>query len=253
MKIYSWPREADLYLQRNQRIHNFRRAFYRNYFSLFHRLEVTGRENIPDGPVLLYANHGGGFDLDVLAMSYAFSRARPVQVMIAENWHFTRSRWGRFAVASGIPTPTRGGVCWNYLDPFLKQDGSRKNEMVTIFPEGSQSTWWNRKRLLNFFPGVVRIALHYKVPLVPVAMVGFNRAAPVLYERPVDHGPADPWVMLPPWPKKLRIVTGEPLLLHENYSGPLSRGEEEHIANTMLRPLLMELLNRWQLTSSHGQ
>ena len=222
---------------------SLRRTFLQSYFDIYHRLEVKGEENIPQGPVLLVANHGGGFDLDVLALINRGHSWRSIEVMIADAWHHSQSLWGKIAVGSGIATPTSGGFDITTLAPFFE---TREPDcpMVAIFPEGDQGRFEHRYQLRPFFPGVVRIALFYDVPVVPVAMVGFHRASPIFYDLAVDHGPADPIVMMPPLPLKLTIEYGEPIRL-EKPAHPLSRHEETEIANTTIRSALARLLRKY--------
>lgn len=92
VKKMSWPSGSAEYLDRFGSYDSLRNRVLKTYFSRYHRLTVEGRDNIPDGPGLIYANHGGGFDLDTLALSHAGVTDRPIQVMIDESWHYITRR-----------------------------------------------------------------------------------------------------------------------------------------------------------------
>ncbi len=226
------------------RYNRVKQSYFHWYFKLYHRLEVSGLGNIPEGAALIAANHGGGFDLDILSLSYFAHPERPIQPLIAQDWHYLNSAWGRYYIGGGIPLWTRGGIRWDYIDPYLDDNGARYPGLVAIYPEGNSSTFWRRHVLGTFFPGVVRIALRYRVPIVPAAMIGFCRAAPIFKEIERDHTPND-IVCLPfTFPVKLKIEFGEPFELKRYYGMSLSREEEFWVANEVVRPRLAALLSR---------
>lgn len=232
------------YRRRFARYNRIKRSYLRWYFRLYHRLEVVGAENIPPGPALIAANHGGGFDLDIISLAYFAHPARPIHPLIAREWHYLNSAWGRYGVGCGIPLPTRGGIRWEYIDPFLSADGPGYPGLVAIFPEGNSSTFFRRRVLGTFFPGVARIALRYRVPVVPAAMVGFSLASPIFKEIERDHTAND--VICTPFtfPVKLKIEFGAPIGLSEYHGMDLDRAEEYWVANEVVRPRLAELLGR---------
>ncbi len=219
-----------------------KKKFFQAYFKYFHRLEVLGRENVPPGPALIAANHSGGLDLDIVALSYCSLPDREIHVLIVETWHYLNSQWGRYYVGGGIPLWTRGGIRYEYIDPYLKPGGDRYPSLVAIYPEGDSGTFRERHRLRRFFSGVARIAIHYQVPILPVAQVGFQKACPILKEIPLDHEPGYPIAPLFPFPVKLKVEFGKPFTLEKYYGRELSRPEENWIANEVIRPQIAELL-----------
>ncbi|HUT52068.1 MAG TPA: 1-acyl-sn-glycerol-3-phosphate acyltransferase [bacterium] len=231
------------YRKKFARYNRRRRAFFRAFFKYYHRLEIIGQERIPDGPALIVANHSGGLDLDIVALSLA-GGDRDIHVLIVENWHFLNSRWGRYYVGGGIPLWTRGGIRYEYIDPYLRPGGENYPGLVAIYPEGDSGTFRERHLLQPFFTGVVRIALHYRVPLVPVAQIGFHNACPIVWEIQRDHYPNDPICPLFPLPAKLKIEFGEPFTLEQFYGRDLSREEQNWIANQFIRPRLAEVIAR---------
>jgi 1-acyl-sn-glycerol-3-phosphate acyltransferase len=95
-----------------------------------------------------------------------------------------------------------------------------------------------------FFPGVVRIALRYRIPIVSAAMVGFGSAAPIFKEIERDHGPNDILCLPFTLPVKLKIDFGEPFELSDYYGRRLSKEEEFWVANNVVRPKLAEVLSK---------
>jgi 1-acyl-sn-glycerol-3-phosphate acyltransferase len=241
--------QADLatmeeYRRRFARYNRVKRSCFRRYFRLYHRLEVCGVENIPDGPALVAANHSGGFDLDIVALSHFAHPARPIHPLIAQDWHYLSSAWGRYWVGGGIPLWTRGGIRWDYVDPYLDENGGDYPGLVAIFPEGNSSTFSRRHALGAFFPGVVRIALKYRVPIVPAAMIGFSYDSPVVWEIERDHTANDAICTPFTFPVKLKIEFGAPFELSDYYGMDLSRPEESWVANEVVRPRLAGLLKK---------
>ncbi len=232
------------YRRRFARYNRLKRSYLRWYFRLYHRLEIIGIGNIPEGGALIAANHGGGFDLDIISLAQFAHPDRPIHPLIAQEWHYLNSPWGRYFIGSGIPLRTRGGIRWEYIDPYLGVNGSDYPGLVAIFPEGNSSTFSRRRVLGTFFPGVVRIALRYRVPIVPAAMIGFSKASPIFKEIERDHTAND--VICTPFtfPVKLKIEFGRPIVLDDYYGMSLSRAEEYWVANEVVRPRLAELLGR---------
>jgi 1-acyl-sn-glycerol-3-phosphate acyltransferase len=226
------------------RYNQIRKAFFKWYFKIYHRLEVIGLDKVPDGPALVATNHSGGFDLDIVALSDCAHPDRQIHGLIAENWHFINSNWGKYWVGGGIPLWTRGGIRWEYIDPYLKEGGKHYPSLVSIYPEGHSGLFKERYFLNKFFPGVVRIALHYQVPIVPVGMVGFQKASPILAEIERDHGPNDPILLPFTFPFKLKIEFGKPFELNDYYGQQLTKEEEFKISNNIVRPKVHEILER---------
>lgn len=231
------------YEKKYEKYNKFRIAFFKKYFKYYHRYEVIGLENIPDGPALIAVNHGGGFDLDIVSLKDCTHPDREIHPLIVETWHLLNNPWGKYWVGGGIPLWTRGGIRWEYIDPYLDKNGKHFPALVAIYPEGHSGTFKERRILHKFFPGVVRIALKYKVPIIPAAMIGFHKASPILFEIERDHTPNDGFGPLP-FPLKLKAEFGAPIDLKEYYDRILSRAEEFWIANEIVRPKVAEILRK---------
>jgi 1-acyl-sn-glycerol-3-phosphate acyltransferase len=185
--------------------------FYRHYF----RVEVHGIENIPDGGMLLVANHSGQLPFDgmMLAGALLFDRATP-RLLRATIERFVPTvpfvsylfpRWGQ--VAGSPENVTR-----------LLADG----EAILVFPEGARGIskpFSQRYQLQDFGLGFVRLALSTRAPVVPTAVIGAEEQAPAINLRPLARllrTPAFPVVPTPPffpilpYPVKYHIYFGEP-------------------------------------------
>jgi 1-acyl-sn-glycerol-3-phosphate acyltransferase len=110
----------------------------------------------------------------------------------------------------------------------------RNGQIVLVFPEGVEGI---RKRaaeryvLQRFHLGFVEESLHHRVPIVPVAIVGADDQAPILYDvKPLAKllglpvfpiTPTFPLLGplgLLPYPVKYEIRYGEPLHFYEDFS-----------------------------------
>jgi 1-acyl-sn-glycerol-3-phosphate acyltransferase len=190
------------------------RAIYKHYF----RTEVHGIENVPDGRVMLIANHSGQLPLDGLAIGAALlleaPRPRFVRSMV-EKWTatlpFVAEFFPRVGQVVGVPEN-----CIRLLE---------HDEAVLVFPEGSRGiskTFDRRYQLTEFGLGFMRMALTAHAPIVPVAVIGaeeqyisvanLERIARLLGMPAL---PVMPQLLLPggflPLPTKYRLYFGEPL------------------------------------------
>jgi 1-acyl-sn-glycerol-3-phosphate acyltransferase len=223
-----------------------RKFLFRQYLKSYHRLKVIGIDNIPKGTALIAPNHCGGYDLDIVAIGDCCHPTRDIHVLIMDKYHYINSMWGRYWTAGGIPLWLRGGIRWQYINPYLHKKGSQYPGLVCMFPEGQSGLFQQRHIINQFFPGVVRIALKYKVPIVPVASVGFHKAIPILKEHPQEHGPPDPILFsLVPFPFKIIIEFGEPFELTKYYNLELTKAEEWWIANQIIRPKVARIRSKY--------
>ena len=223
-----------------------RKFVFRQYLTFYHRMEVRGLENIPKGAAIITPNHSGGYDLDIVAISDCCHPTREIHVLVMDKYHYINSMWGRYWVAGGIPLWLHGGLRWQYINPYLHKKGSQYPSLVCMFPEGHSGLFHRRHVIHKFFPGVVRIALKYKVPIVPTAMMGFHKVSPILKEFPQEHGPPDPILFsLIPFPFKIIIEFGEPFELDAYYDINLTKEEEWWIANHIIRPKVAKLRTKY--------
>jgi len=200
-------------------------ALYRWYF----RVRSEGHEHVPvEGPAVLVANHGGLLPFDAaMAVMDVLLHSDPPRLAraIVDRWAGTLPWINIFYARVGQVIGTRE----NFAD--LLDDG----QLVLVFPEGMEGVRkpiTQRYRLQTFRVGFIEQALRARAPIVPMAIVGSDDQAPILYDlKPLARSlglpflpitPTFPWLGplgLLPYPVGYRIVYGEPLCFHERF-GP---------------------------------
>lgn len=143
---------------------------------LLFRPWVDGQENIPDeGGAIFASNH----------LSFSDSIFLPLVVprrmtFLAKSDYFNgRGLKGRLTAAffkgvGQLPVDRSGGTASNAaLNSGLRV--LRRGELLGIYPEGTRSP---DGRLYRGRTGVARLALEGKVPVIPVAMIGTDKAQP---------------------------------------------------------------------------
>ena len=145
------------------------------FLMIFFRLRRTGRDHVPDGPVLLASNHRSFLDPFVIGCCVP----RPIY-FVAKRELFDRRIAGWFLNALGAFPIKRGETDAESMETarLLLERG----EAVVIFPEGT------RHRSGPLHPpkrGVGRLALETGAPIVPVALKNTERARNGLILRPV--------------------------------------------------------------------
>jgi 1-acyl-sn-glycerol-3-phosphate acyltransferase len=191
---------------------------YKRWF----RVETTGLENVPaTGRALLVANHAGTLPYDSAMVMHAIRRDHPARRDVrplVEDTVFHLPFLG--------PLMNRiGGV---RADPDNAERLLRKGELVAVFPEGEKGMgklWRERYRLQRFGRGgFVKLALRTGAPIIPVAVVGAEEAAPMLGKVTwfaknigipwVPVTPTFPWLGpagLLPLPSKWYVQFGKPV------------------------------------------
>jgi len=180
----------------------------------YHRVQVTGIENVPEGRVLLVANHSGQLPMDGAMIGVAMLlEARPPRAIrsMVEKWMATLPYVSTFFARVGqiVGTPEN---CRRLLE---------NEEAILVFPEGVRGIsklWPQRYQLQEFGLGFMRLALETKTPIVPVAVIGAEEQAPALMNlRPLARAlgfpafPITPTVLPLPLPSRYHLYFGEPM------------------------------------------
>jgi 1-acyl-sn-glycerol-3-phosphate acyltransferase len=208
---------------------------YRYWF----RAETHGIDRLPQGRMLLIANHAGQVALDAAMIGTAMIlEAEPPRIIrgMGEYWLPTVPWLNIAMVRTGSVVGTRK----NCVD--LLEDG----ECVIAFPEGVRGInklIWDRYQLEEFGHGFMRLALETHSPIVPVAVVGSEEQAPSIANLrglgSLLGLPAFPVTLTWPWlgplgllplPVKYHIHFGEPMLFDGN-----PNDEDEVIADKVDR------------------
>src|SRR6187551_549982 len=148
--------------------------FYRYWF----RAEVEGIENVPAaGGALLVSNHGGALPPDAAMITKAIkeehAHPRPVNITVE---HFFKGYPGFSMLVSKIGcVPAHPANVHRLLYD--------EEQLVLVFPEGRKATeklYKDRYRLRGFGRGgFVESAMRARRPIVPIAVVGAEEAAPI--------------------------------------------------------------------------
>jgi 1-acyl-sn-glycerol-3-phosphate acyltransferase len=199
-------------------------ALYRYWF----RVQSEGHEHLPRrGGAILVANHGGLLPFDgAMAVLDLLLHSDPPRLAraIVDRWAGSLPWVNVFFARVGQVTGTHENF------ERLLDDG----EAVLVFPEGMdgiRKPITQRHRLQRFHVGFVEHALRARAPIVPVAILGSDDQAPILFDlKPVARWlglptlpitPTFPWLGplgLVPYPVRYRIVYGEPMRFHERFA-----------------------------------
>jgi 1-acyl-sn-glycerol-3-phosphate acyltransferase len=204
----------------------FAALLYKHYF----RVEARGFEHVPEGRVLLIANHAGQLPFDAAMLAVAMLlEAEPPRLArgLGEYWI------PRLPFVSEMAT--RGGNLVGTPENFRALIDAE--ECVMVFPEGVRGMnkpYRERYRLQRFGTGFARLALETSTPIVPVGIVGSEEQAPGLFDiKPLARllgMPAFPITPtfpllgplgLLPLPVKYRINLGAPI----RFTGSASEGD----------------------------
>jgi 1-acyl-sn-glycerol-3-phosphate acyltransferase len=164
---------------RSERVEGFMdRTLLEFFYRLWFRCEIEGIEHVPaHGGGLLVSNHSGALPPDASMIAKAIKeehpRPRPVSITVE---HFFRGYPG-FAML----LPKVGAVPAHpaNVHRLLFDEG----KLVLVFPEGRKGTeklYRDRYRLRRFGRGgFVEAAMRARAPIVPIAVVGAEEAAPI--------------------------------------------------------------------------
>ncbi|HKP89261.1 MAG TPA: lysophospholipid acyltransferase family protein [Thermoleophilaceae bacterium] len=169
---------------RSERVEGFfDRTLIDFFYNQWFRCEVEGIENVPTtGGGLLVSNHSGALPPDAPMIAKAIKEEhphpRPLNITVE---HFFKGYPG-----FSMLIPKIGCVAAHPANvQRLLYD---EQQLVLVFPEGRKGTeklYKDRYRLRRFGRGgFVEAAMRARVPIVPVAVVGAEEAAPIFAHIP---------------------------------------------------------------------
>lgn len=170
------------------------RAGLRSYLAVFHRLAVTGRENLPEPPFVLIANHTSHLDALTLSGVLRGEAARRAHALAAGDTFFGSTLSSAFAAYAVNALPvwrkrTKAGELATLRERLVED-----RLVYILFPEGTRA---RDGRMAAFQPGIGVLVAGTGVPVVPAFLDGCHAAWP-----PERRYPA---------PRKLRLAIGAPL------------------------------------------
>ena len=188
----------------------------RAFFAVYFRLEVEGRENVPQhGGAVIAANHASYLDPPAVGAAMP----RKLNFMAKEQLFRIPVLASVIKALGAFPVrPASGDRA--AIAHALKVLGS--GQLMGIFPQGRRAD--NDDLALR--GGAVFLALKTNVPLIPVAVLGSDRAWGVGRKFPL--------------PKKIRVKIGKPINLPP--LDPKRRQEQIAEGNEKLRSSLRTLL-----------
>jgi 1-acyl-sn-glycerol-3-phosphate acyltransferase len=136
-------------------------------YRLWFRCEVEGVENVPaEGGALIVSNHAGALPPDAAMIAKAIKEEHPGFSMLLPK-------------VGAVPAHPAN------VHRLLYDEG----QLVLVFPEGRKGTeklYKDRYRLRRFGRGgFVEAAMRAQAPIVPVAVVGAEEAAPIFAQIPL--------------------------------------------------------------------
>ena len=144
----------------------FEWTFFRHWFARLYRVELSNPERVPTtGPVILVANHESLIDPWLLGLV----TRRPIRYMAkAELFDYpvlrTIMRWfGTFPITRGIGDRTAVARAAELLE---------QGQVLGMFPQGTCLPY----RVRPWLRGAARLALSSGTTIVPVCIVGSERA-----------------------------------------------------------------------------
>ena len=184
-------------------------GFFTTCLASIYGLRSSGRENIPDsGPLLLVSNHLSHLDSLVLGILLN----RPLNYMARSTLFF----WplGPFIRSLGAFPINREGMGAEGFKETLRR--LRSGGIVTLFPEGTRTP---DGELAELKPGIARLVIKAKVPIIPAAIAGTFESWPRTSALPRPHPlrihfgqPIDPATMASLDPDTLTVLIRHRLL-----------------------------------------
>jgi 1-acyl-sn-glycerol-3-phosphate acyltransferase len=207
------------------------RWFYRSYF----RVETVGIEKVPQGRVILAANHGGQVPVDGLLIALSL-------MLDADPGRIVRAMMERWVPSLPFVSTFFSRTGQVVGDHRNCRDLLEHEQAVLVFPEGvrgSGKTVFQRYKLQSFGTGFVRLALETRAPIIPVAVIGCEEAIPsILNFKPLAKLIGAPYFPITPLfpflgpigalplPTKVTIRFGDPICFEEDPDAPDSVANE---------------------------
>ena len=195
------------------------RALVSTFTQLYTRMSITGRENLPrHGGYVLAPVHRSYIDTPI---SSCLTRRRLRFMGKDTLWKRGWSAW-LLSALGGFPV-TRGTVDREALRRCVAV--LEAGEPLVLFPEGERKSG---PVVQPMFDGAAYVALRAGVPIVPVGIGGSERVMPkgskLIY------------------PRKVRVIVGEPITLPAHVSGRVPRSQTQEMS-ALLHERLQQLFD----------
>lgn len=149
----------------------------------YFRTRSYGVEHIPrEGPAILVANHGGALPIDAALVVLDVDRAagrivRPIADRFVTSLPLISTWFARTGAVVGTHTNVARLLA--------------RGELIAIWPEGSAGiakSARDRYQMRTWQVGHAELAIRYRAPIVPIAILGAEEAWPVLGRTSMSAG-----------------------------------------------------------------
>lgn len=186
-------------------------------FRLVFRPVAEGLENVPaDGPVILCSNHLSFIDSLLIPLLIP----RKV-VFLGKSDYFDKWYISWFFKGAGVIPVRREGGAAGAASLHAGVEQLARGMAVAIYPEGTRSP---DGRLYRGKTGPARMALRARCPIVPVAVLGTDKALPSGSYRPTLH--------------RVHVKYGRPL----DFSRYYGKDDDRFVLRSMTDELMYELM-----------
>ena len=182
------------------------------------RVTAHGIEHVPAiGPAIVAANHSGALPIDGAMLCVDIvRRTGRIPRVVADRFVPLLPVIGTLFARLGVVVGTRANV----------RALLARGELVVIFPEGSAGIgkpFRDRYHLQGWRVGHAELAVRYRAPVVPVAVVGAEEAWPVVARLRRLHPFGAPFLPIPlvplPLPVRIDLHYGAPIDLAAELPG----------------------------------
>jgi len=157
-------------------VHALWQRLVRLYLLTFHRLAVTGRENLPAAaPFMLIGNHTSHLDALTLASVLPSRLSQRAFALAAGEVFFSSLAAAGFAAVAVNALPIWRKHTGTGDLAFLRQRLEEDRLVFILFPEGTRS---RTGAMARFRPGIGALVADSRIPVVPCFLEGAHAAWP---------------------------------------------------------------------------
>lgn len=190
-------------------------TIFRVLFLILFRWKIIGANNIPRcGPVIVAPNHISYLDPPLVGTAITSVSNRPVWFM-AKTELFRNRLFGWLITCCHSYPVKRGKRDIRALRTSLGL--LHQGEMIVVFPEGTRS---EDGQLQPPELGIALLAVKSKSPVLPMAIIGSNRALP----------PHSVWIR----PAKIEIRIRKPLIFAHLPNEPITQKRLSEVAQSIM-------------------
>jgi len=189
-------------------------------FKYFSRIKIFGKENIPIGGGLLAPNHPSILDPPLLFLSTYKSIGRQIRYVAWAGLLEKKGYGDILRKANVIPVNPPGATGSEEIKkayPISKtnkmvNESLRNNELVGVFPEGTNHLFWDGNTLYPIQKGILLWSAMSEKPIIPVGIRNSHLIWPMLANIDLQKINFQSWIMAPLiLPVTIEIHYGNPI------------------------------------------